>query len=201
MVDKSGEDWFRDDCYNTVWINHNINENSTVVELGGYKGRWTEKIKHLYNPKLFVLEPIKEFYEDLNRRFSSDKITVLNVGVSTENKFVEFAVKDDSTSQYIDKNGSTTALVELWSIEKLLELTGDIDLIQINIEGEEYPLLEYMIENDLIYKLKRLMIEFHFENKEGFPERRKLIQEKLAEKGYEKLWNYDWLFECWELKK
>ena len=77
-------------------------------------------------------------------------------------------MKDDSTSQYIDKSDTKTALVELWSIEKLLELTGDIDLIQINIEGEEYPLLEYMIKNDLIYKFKRLMIEFHFEKKKDF---------------------------------
>lgn len=201
MINKSGEHWFRDNCYNTLWIDHNIDENSTVVELGGYKGRWTDQIIKKYNPRLFVLEPIKEFYEDLKRRFSNDKVTVLNVGVSTQDKFVEFVIKEDSTSQYIEKNNSNTVMVELWAIEKLLELTGEVDLIQINIEGEEYPLLEYLIENDLIYKFKRLMIEFHFENKEGFPERRRKIQEKLNEKGYENLWNYDWLFEYWELKK
>lgn len=184
-----------------MWIQHDINDNSTVVELGGYKGRWSEKIKQLYNPKMFILEPIKEFYDDLKARFESEKIKVLNVGVSTENKFVDFVVRDDSTSQYIDKKDSRTVTVELWSIDKLLEITGDVDLVQVNIEGEEFPLLEYLLDTDLIYKFKKLMIEFHFEGKEGFPERRKKIQERLMENGYEKLWDYEWLFECWELKK
>ena len=40
-------------CYDTIWIEHDINENSTVLELGGYKGRWVEKIRQIYNPKIF----------------------------------------------------------------------------------------------------------------------------------------------------
>lgn len=199
-MEKGIDEWMSEGCYDTIWIEHDINENSTVLELGGYKGRWVEKIRQIYNPKIFILEPIKEYYEDLNNRFSSDKIKVLNVGISTEDKFVEFYLKEDSTSQYID-SASNTELVELWSIEKLFELTGDIDLVQMNIEGEEYPLLEYLIENDLIYKFKRLMIEFHFERRDNFSERRDNIQKKLAEKGYEKVWDYNWFFEYWVLKR
>lgn len=201
MTQKTGEDWFKEGCYETLWITHDINENSTVLELGGYQGRWTQKIKELYNPKIFVLEPIKQFYNDLNRRFSSDKIKVLNVGVSTEDKFVDFVIRDDATSLYIEKGNSHTERVELWSIEKLLEVTGEIDLVQINIEGEEYPLLNYMIDNDLIFNFKKMMIEFHYERKEGYPEKRATIQKRLEEKGYTKLWDYEWLFEYWVLNK
>jgi FkbM family methyltransferase len=195
MIEKSSNDWFTEGCYDTLWIDHDINENSTVLELGGYKGRWVEKIKQKYNPRIFVLEPIKEYYEGLYNRFSSEKITVLNVGVSTVDKFVEFSVKDDSTSQYIKSNSSQ--LVELWSIDRLLELTGDVDLVQMNIEGEEYPILEYLIETGLIHKFKRLMIEFHFERDESFAKKRSMIQEKLSKIGYEKLWDYNWFFEYW----
>ena len=168
MIQKTGEDWFKEGCYETLWINHEIDENCTVLELGGYQGRWTQKIKDLYNPKIFVLEPIKDFYNDLKTRFSSDKIKVLNVGVSTENKFVDFVIRDDATSLYIDKGNSHTERVELWSIEKLLEVTGEIDLVQINIEGEEYHLLNYMIDNNLIFNFKKMMIEFHYERKVRF---------------------------------
>jgi len=201
MIQKTGEDWFKEGCYETLWINHEIDENCTVLELRGYQGRWTQKIKDLYNPKIFVLEPIKDFYNDLKTRFSSDKIKVLNVGVSTENKFVDFVIRDDATSLYIDKGNSHTERVELWSIEKLLEVTGEIDLVQINIEGEEYHLLNYMIDNNLIFNFKKMMIEFHYERKEGYPEKRAMIQKKLEEKGYTKLWDYEWLFEYWVLNK
>jgi hypothetical protein len=39
MIQKNGEDWFKEGCYETLWINHEIDENSTVLELGGYQGR------------------------------------------------------------------------------------------------------------------------------------------------------------------
>ena len=128
-MEKGTDEWMSEGCYDTIWIEHDINENSTVLELGGYKGRWVEKIRQIYNPKIFILEPIKEYYEDINNRFSSDKIKVLNVGISTEDKFVEFYLKEDSTSQYID-SASNTELVELWSIEKLFELTGDWEVVE-----------------------------------------------------------------------
>jgi hypothetical protein len=102
---------------------------------------------------------------------------------------------------YIDKGNSHTERVELWSIEKLLEVTGEIDLVQINIEGEEYHLLNYMIDNNLIFNFKKMMIEFHYERKEGYPEKRAMIQKKLEEKGYTKLWDYEWFFEYWVLNK
>jgi hypothetical protein len=83
------------------------------------------------------------------------------------------------------------------SIEDILNLSGQVSLCQINIEGYEYDLLEYLIETNKIQKLERIIIEFHGENMKDCIQRRKKIQDNLHGLGYEKLWDYDWFFEYW----
>jgi len=73
-------------------------------------------------------------------------------------------------------------------------------LCQINIEGYEYELLEYLIDTNTIQKLERLIIEFHGERINDCVNRRKKIQDNLYRLGYEKIWDYEWLFEYWVKK-
>ena len=71
-----------------------------------------------------------------------------------------------------------------------------VDLLQINIEGDEYSLLEDMIKTGFINKFSTIQIQFHL----GIPndiERRENIQKGLIQHGYKQKYNYDFVWEAW----
>lgn len=190
--------WLNMDGNNTYVITHPLNENSNVIELGGYDGTWVNKIRNRYNPNIYILEPVKQFYDNLCIKFyNNPKIRIYNVGISTSCKNDFIYIDNDSTSTYIKNNKMENA--EFWSIEKTLSEINlsSIDLVQINIEGEEYNLLDHLLNSEFIYKFKRLQIQFH-NNIDDYDNRREKIQNKFLEIGYKKLWDYPFIFECWE---
>jgi len=182
----------------TYSLLHPLNSDSIVVELGGYDGTWVSRMIPKYNCNYYVLEPIKSFYEKIVQRFeSNEKIKVLNFGLSTENKESIIYLNGDETT--LHKKIGEEEKIKLCTLEYLLESIGEnyIDLIQINIEGEEYTLLEYLINNDILNKVKRMQIQFHtfVENCES---RRLKIQEGLSKRGFKKIYDFPFVFECWE---
>jgi phospholipid N-methyltransferase len=78
-----------DDGDSTHSINHQLDENSFVMDLGGYTGIWSQKIIDKYNCNVFIIEPVKEFYNILLDKYRDNpKVHILNVGVSTEDCLV-----------------------------------------------------------------------------------------------------------------
>jgi hypothetical protein len=71
-----------------------------------------------------------------------------------------------------------------------------VDLIQINIEGDEYPLLEDMLKTGLINKFKNIQIQYHL-GIDGDRERRDKIREGLEENGFKEKFNYQFVWESW----
>ena len=137
--------WFADKGDDIHIYNHNLNESSIVIELGGYTGVFSDKIIQKYNCNMYVVEPVKHYYDLMCDKFKNNqKVHLLNCGISN---------KEEEKSIYIDGDRSTTNQKDGYSIkcnfitiDKLLEIynLSSIDLIQINIEGDEYCLLEYI---------------------------------------------------------
>jgi len=189
--------WFAANGDNTHSINHNLNENSVVMDLGGYTGVWLKKMELKYNPNLYVVEPIKKFYDVLVKNFESNKkFNSLNVGVSNENKKGVINLKGDETSS--QDVGGDSIEVEFIDMGTLLKKWGleSVDLLQINIEGDEYPLLENMIETGVINKFKSLQIQFHLNNN-NFQERRDNIRKHLENNNYKLKYDFPFVWECW----
>lgn len=191
-------DWFAANGDNTYSITHDLNENSVVIDLGGYTGQWLKKIELKYNPKLYSIEPIKRFYDIMNSNFKpNDKFKSLNVGISNENKKGFIHLKGDETSS---QNVSGDKIdVEFITMDVLLERLGleSVDLLQINIEGDEYNLLEHMLDTKIINKIKNIQIQFHM-NVDDFQVRRKKIQEGLINNNFTKKYDFPFVWECWK---
>ena len=82
-------------------------------------------------------------------------------------------------------------------MQQLLTLVGKrVDLMQINIEGEEYGLLEKAIVDGTINQIKHLQIQFHTYI-DNAVERRNNIQEGLS-KSFTKTFDYPFVFEGWK---
>ena len=79
--------WFNDMGDYTHILNYDLNENSNVIDLGGYTGVWSELIIEKYNPNVYILEPVFSFYSGMVSKFSdNNKVHLLNVGIGTKNE-------------------------------------------------------------------------------------------------------------------
>ncbi len=189
--------WFNDNGDNTHNLNYNLNDDSIIIELGGFKGTWVEQISHKYDSNIYVIEPLTEFYNFMNKKFiNNTKIHLLNVGISTENKKGMIYINGDGSSS--NNNKGNPIEVEFNTIETLFEKwnLSQADLIQINIEGDEYSLLENMIETGMIFKFKNLQIQFHLFIDNAI-DRRNKIQQYLENNGFKLNFDYPFVWESW----
>lgn len=189
--------WFNDNGDYTHNINYDLNENSIVMDLGGYTGVWAQQMIDKYNPNMYILEPITEFHDIMVDKFkSNDKVRLMNSGVGTENKDGLIYLSNDGTSSNIQSSASVN--VNFKTIESILkEFEIDkVDLIQINIEGDEYPILEQLIENKLINKFENIQIQFH-NGIENDIQRRENIRQGLIDNNFKNKFDYPFVWESW----
>ena len=198
LNNQSLSTWFKDKGDYTHNITYELDENSVVMDLGGYTGVWAQQIIDKYNPNMYILEPITKFYDVMVNKFKNNpKVHLLNTGVSTENKKGELFLSGDGTSSNLINGESIT--VDFKTMDSVLSDWGldTVDLIQINIEGDEYPLLENLLELGLVNKFKNIQVQFHL-GIDGDVVRRQRIQEGLEQNGFKNKFNYPFVWEAWE---
>jgi FkbM family methyltransferase len=198
--------WFLDRGDYTHNLNYELDENSIIIDLGGYKGLWVEEILKKMNPiipNILLVEPVPQFYNHLCVKFNEiKKIKSINVGVSIndeeENKKI-FISNDGSSTRF--KNEGPAIEIKTVPISKILKDNNieNVDLIQINIEGDEYDLLSHMIETEIIEKFKNIQIQFHLGIDEA-ENKRLNIQKKLINLGFINKFEYPFVWESWTKK-
>jgi hypothetical protein len=97
--------------------------------------------------------------------------------------------------------GRPVEKVRLRAFSDFLAETGlpKVDLLKINIEGGEFPLLEHLIASGLINKVIHLQIQFH----DFFPDataRRERIRLLLTRTHVEQ-WNFPFIWESWKRRR
>jgi FkbM family methyltransferase len=189
--------WFRDNGDYTHNITYNLTEDSVIMDLGGYTGVWAQQMIDKYNPNVYILEPVSNFYEGMVTRFSNNnKVHLMNVGIGVEDKDGIIFMSGDGTSSNLADGESIN--VRFNTIDTILEKWGlnEVDLIQINIEGDEYPLLEHMLESGSINKFKNIQVQFHL-GIENDVDRRNKIRDGLIKNGFKNNFDYPFVWESW----
>lgn len=191
--------WFRDKGDDTHSLNHPLNENSIVFDLGGYLGEWSVNIFKKYNCHIHIFEPVKNYYLEIKNVVNSSKITVNQFGLAEKTFTTEININDEASSIF-KKVGKGEKIQLINFLDYVNEKKiNQIDLIKINIEGSEYDLLEYLIKNEYINKIKNIQVQFHdfFPNAEN---RMKNIQDQLS-KTHHLTFQYPFIWENWRLNK
>ena len=193
--------WRDDKGDETRLLNFDFNEGSKILELGGYNGTWIRKMINKYDPFVYLIEPVPAFYEKIYTEFGSNpKFKSLKVGIAEEEYEGLIYLDNDSTSMHT--KGESQATVKFQTMESILDdfgIEGQIDLLQINIEGEEYRILETMIERGTINRFNRIQVQFHM-GIENFEERRYKIQYDLVNNGFVNSFEYPYVWEGWVKK-
>jgi NAD+ synthase len=176
-----------------------IDSNSVIVDFGAHIGEWAKQMEIKYNPNIYLVEPLSMFCEELKYKFqTNDKVQIIQSGISNYNgvshlylqRMIQAISKYDKTDNVISINVQTP--------DNILKLVPHdvIDILQINIEGEEYNVLESMIATGCISRIKYLQVQFHKIFIDSV-ERRNNIHAKLKEFGFELKWNYEFIWESW----
>ena len=181
-----------------------INAGSIVLDAGAYTGEWAQEIMAKYSPTIHAFEPDPRNFKPLARRAqANDRLIPYKYGLGDKNETVKMALELLGSSTFSDtsgKNGVPCADVDIHDIADVwTSLALDrVDLMKINIEGGEFPLLERMIETGLLARVNCFMIQFH-EWHPGAYHRRRKIRKTLRE-THKLDWDYHFVWEKWSLK-
>lgn len=180
----------------TLRLDYDLNEDSIVFDLGGYKGQWTSDIYARFNCTIYCFEPVKSFADKIATRFSKNqKIRVYQIGLSNETKMVTISHCADGSSIMRGQGDKEINLVK--AIDFIDENNiQKIDLLKINIEGGEYDLLDHIISTDFISKIDNIQVQFH-NFFPGAKSRMEKIQSGLSRTHYV-TWQYKFVWENWK---
>jgi FkbM family methyltransferase len=192
--------WFAAKGDQTLRLDYDLNSDSIVFDVGGYKGEFAAEIVCKYNANIYIFEPIREFFLIIKNKFSNnEKVKPFNFGLAGKDQELEISLSDNSSSVYL--NGENKETIQLKSIVDFIKTNKikQIDLIKINIEGGEYELLESLIDNGCMSIFKNIQIQFHDFLFENAKERMNKIQENLS-KTHELTYQYEFVWENWKRK-
>lgn len=193
-------------AHDTQDILHQVDlpKNSVVLDIGAYTGDWSKILMKLYDPYIIAFEPDPKNFKSLSKLAETHcRLTPLPYGVSDKDQRAQLSLSHMGSSIFPPPNSNgnmPTAEIELRAIDKVwnsLNLTT-VNLMKINIEGGEFPLLEHMIECDMLKNVDTFMIQFHEWHPRAYHRRRKI--RKALSKTHNCVWDYYFVWEKWDRK-
>lgn len=175
-----------------------LDQESVVVEVGGYKGRWALQIAERYQPRLYVFEP-QPWAAAVCREVLGERARVLEYALGTEGnddepKVVPMGEWETDGCSIVKEGHDWVTMHEIGQAFDALNITH-IDLMLMNIEGYEYTLLPHMLERNVLPC--RLMVQFHtFADPNGVQLAR--IHQMLEERCYRVDWTYGVMLTAWD---
>ena len=206
MTDRSSRPEGPDEEYE-----YPFTEDSIVLDLGGYKGDFAGLMRELYNCFVCIYEPVPVSYERLRFRFRKDNKVVVfpyGVGANSRRDSIWMDVNNGASCSFHNKGlqANTRQDVMVVGIDLIIKhLTprprgygGLFDLIKINIEGEEFPLLRYMIDSGVVALFRNIQVQFH----RFYPDADALVGGLAADlkKTHEHQWGVPYRWENWRLR-
>lgn len=174
-----------------------LNAESTVVDVGGYRGRWALQIAERYHPHLYVFEP-QPWATRVCEAVLGDMARVFFYGLGIESATLPMGDWETDGCSFVKQGmgipGTFGVMREIAADFRALNLSH-IDLMMMNIEGYEYTLIPHMLDQGILPD--RLMVQFHsFADPDGG----KLanIHERMTAAGYTVPWTYGLQLTAWE---
>jgi FkbM family methyltransferase len=148
------------------------------IDLGTYEGELMEKVMSKFPPFDFYIgfEPYPKLYEKAIKRFSKDdRVIINNLAVAVkdgeEKLYIDYFNKKKQelcptlfkNKKNVDKNKFiyvNTINFSKYVIDNFKK--SDYILLKIDIEGEEYNLLEYMMTTGSIEYINKIYCEWHY---------------------------------------
>ena len=180
-------------------VEADLDERSTVLDIGAYVGDWSEQIANRYGSTIFrvrteparVPTPGGAFCRPPGSR-------VLRVRPRRVRDSEPSLALDGPGSAVDNRPGSFGSIeVQLRDVAAVIEELGlsQVDLCKMNIEGGEYDVFDRLIGSGLIERLRIISVQFHEWHPEAY-RRRRAIRRHLG-RTHEEVWNHPFIWELW----
>ena len=191
--------WFADGGDSKFRFNYDLDDESIVLDLGGYRGQWASDLYSRYRCNIFIFEPVGYFVEQIRARFKkNNQIEIFPYGIGGKTRSEKIHISGDGSSIFgTSKTVEDIKIVDVkeWINKKKI---GKIDLAKINIEGGEYELLDRLIETNMIGVIKNIQVQFHNISHSSCYQMEQ-IQKELR-KTHVPTYQYKFVWENWRIK-
>jgi FkbM family methyltransferase len=156
-----------------------------VIDVGGYEGKFSNEIRRRYGCRVLCFEPV--FKEEIAKNLDSG-VALIASALGREMGYAVFYVKGDMTGEWAD---GRDVPVNVIGVKKVF--TEPVALLKLNCEGGEFGILEALLDEDLVWLIDNIQVQFHsiFPDSE---QRWQKIRERLLE-THELTYDAPW---CWE---
>jgi FkbM family methyltransferase len=175
-----------------------VPSDESIIVLGGYRGDSVSFYVESYPDSIIhVFEPVPDYMQILRVRFLGNNILLHQKAASSSIIPIEIGLSEDSSGAYSESQERLTAESRVFS-EFLDCLDSKVGLAEINIEGGEYDLLlHFLVQSSNLPRV--LLVQFH-KTVENPDDKRALCRRALQEAGYKQVFNFDWVWERWDLE-
>jgi len=175
-----------------------LDETSVVLDVGGFQGDFSDAMVNRYGCRVLLFEPMASFFGQCEERFAEEpRVSVFHYGLGSKDEQLRLSRSSDASSFFRGNGSGESVSAEVRDIASVwgqLDLAR-VDLMKINIEGGEYPLLRRLIETDTIRQICNIQIQFHDFVDDAENHRTKLRRQ--LELTHEETWCYDFVWENW----
>jgi FkbM family methyltransferase len=182
-------------------LDYALGSDAVVWDVGGYEGQWASDIVARFGCRVHVFEPAWQASEFIRRRFAANPlVTIHNFALGDTEEETKLNLAGDGSSMIIEPSRSEVEKIIVRDIVGVWRELGAtrIDLMKINIEGEEYDLLNRLIDTNTITKISDVQVQFH-DFVPNAERRRKQIGTAL-ERTHVRTWCYDFVWENWHVR-
>ena len=191
--------WYADGGDYELRFNYNLDNNSVVLDIGGYQGQWASDLFSRYRCNIFIFEPVSLFAELIKTRFlNNNKIEIFSFGLGGSSRKESIHISKDGSS--IFGKSLNTEQIEIIDVKNWIDDHGieKIDLIKINIEGGEYELLDRLIETGLMEIIKNIQVQFHNVSENSSSDMKRIQRKLIA--THKPTYQYEFVWENWVRK-
>lgn len=155
---------------------YDLKPSDKVIDIGSYRREWADAIKAKFGCEV-------ECFDALDQKAA----WIHNGHIAMGGAFYY-------TSMFAQEKPTQYACVDIAPY-----LQTEIALVKINIEGAEYPLLDYIIEKGLMGNIRHLQVQFHLIEGANCEREYELLAKRLSV-THDLVWRYPFCWESWKLK-
>jgi hypothetical protein len=174
MVSLGDQTTWQEQKLEKLRYEYDLKPDDYVIDIGSYRREWADEIIKRYGCKV-------ECFEALDNRAAWHFDGELQMGGAFY-----------YTSQFAEVKPYS---YKCFDIGRFLD--REVALMKINIEGGEYSLLTYIIDEDFINKIKNIQVQFHLVDGLDSEKMYENLKDKLL-KTHSLTWQYPFVWENWK---
>lgn len=198
----SVKQWKRDRGDERLRLNYDLTPDSIVLDIGGYAGDFAHAIHQKYGCRVLIFEPMPRFFEQCAQRFAeNDAVNVYSFGLGAKDEELQLSNSDDASSFCRSNSGQNTVTAQIRDVATVWNecQLKFVDLVKMNIEGGEYPLLKRMVEAKLNDHVGNFQVQFHDFIPNADAMRTQLRNELSL--THDEQWCYEFVWENWHRRQ